>query len=726
MLSRRIINRLLNVLAAPALLLCVQQTHAQANADCLACHGERTLTMEKKGTSVSLFVDGGKFSKSAHADLQCVSCHEGFNASAIPHARHIKPVDCLSCHGDQEFLAYARSVHAAPRHGTKTGPAAACYDCHSPHAIERISTMQVSQRQQFALETCARCHGDVYQRYMKSDHGLALTAGAKGAPSCIDCHGEHEVASPSSDSAQTSHRREAEMCLRCHLDKPEVRDRVGLSAGFISSYENSVHAKAVRSGNDAAATCTDCHGSHEMKKGSNPDSRVSKTHIASTCGRCHGDVEAQYEGSIHGVALAKGISASATCTDCHGEHNILSPRDASSPVAARNVSAQVCSPCHASVRLTQKYGLAADRFQSFSDSYHGLAGRAGSVEVANCASCHGVHDIKPSSDPSSRISRENLVKTCGTCHPGANQNFTKGAVHVVATSGQENILYLVSSGYIVLIVMIIGGMFIHNVLDFVRKARTQLLHRRGMLPRHRYSHRLYTRMSLSERIQHGTLLVSFAVLVFTGFALKFPDAWWVVPIRNISPVMFALRGLLHRAAAVVLVAASLYHLYYITMVPRGKRLLRDLLPVRQDITDAVAVLKYNMGISQQKPQFGRFSYIEKSEYWALLWGTFVMAVTGVILWFDNTFLGLLTKLGWDVARTIHYYEAWLATLAIIVWHFYFVVFNPNTYPINLAFWKGTLTEEEMADEHPLELEKLERDRKKAEATELADANPDHP
>ena len=83
-----------------------------------------------------------------------------------------------------------------------------------------------------------------------------------------------------------------------------------------------------------------------------------------------------------------------------------------------------------------------------------------------------------------------------------------------------------------------------------------------------------------------------------------------------------------------------------------------------------------------------------------------MGGTGLILWFDNTFIGLLTKLGWDVARTVHYYEAWLATLAIIVWHFYFVIFNPDIYPINLAFWKGTLTEREMEDEHPLELERL--------------------
>ena len=173
-----------------------------------------------------------------------------------------------------------------------------------------------------------------------------------------------------------------------------------------------------------------------------------------------------------------------------------------------------------------------------------------------------------------------------------------------------------------------------------------------------------------------------------------------------------------RSLAVVMVVASLYHIYYIFFVPRGKQLMRDLLPKLEDVTDAIGVFKYNLGFSPVKPKFARFSYAEKAEYWALIWGTIVMAVTGVILWFDNIFLGLLTKLWWDVARTVHYYEAWLATLAIIVWHFYFVIFNPDTYPINLAFWKGTLTEEEMQEDHPLELEEIRR--REAEEQEAAD------
>jgi cytochrome b subunit of formate dehydrogenase/nitrate/TMAO reductase-like tetraheme cytochrome c subunit len=687
---------------------------AQENEECLSCHQESGLTMTRRGKEISLSVDPSGFKASAHGDLTCVSCHVGFNPTELPHAKRIRPVDCTSCHSEEQVTSYGHSVHAAVKNGTS---AATCADCHTAHEIKKVSALSINALKKFELQACEKCHADVKTQFMVSDHGEALTAGIEAAPSCVDCHGAHNVLASKDDSSRTSRKNLVTTCLGCHVDKQEVRDRVGPSVAFIASYESSVHGRAVQNGNDSAAVCIDCHGTHDIRKGSDPQSGVARDNIAETCGKCHTGIFKQYSESIHGKAFASGVTAAATCTDCHGEHNILSPKDIRSPVAARNVSVEVCSPCHASVKLEKKYGLAAGVFQSYSDSYHGLAGRAGDVEVANCASCHGVHDIKPSSDPTSRINKNNLAKTCGTCHPGANVNFARGRVHVIATSGSEEVLYLVSTSYIILIALVIGGMFLHNFLDFIKKSKRQLAYRRGMLKREPVPHRLYLRMSLSERIQHGTLLASFFILVLTGFALKFPDAWWVVPIRDISPFMFEARGILHRVAGVILVVAGLYHLYYVFFVPRGKQLLRDLVPVRQDLVDAIKVMQYNLGFASEKPKFGRFSYIEKSEYWALVWGTVVMGITGVILWFDNTFIGLLTKLWWDVAQTVHYYEAWLATLAIVVWHFYYVIFNPDTYPINLSFWKGTLTEEEMQEEHPLELEKLEKERAQIEAAD---------
>src|SRR5208282_4384504 len=138
------------------------------------------------------------------------------------------------------------------------------------------------------------------------------------------------------------------------------------------------------------------------------------------------------------------------------------------------------------------------------------------------------------------------------------------------------------------------------------------------------------------------------------------------------------------------------------------QLFLDLLPRMRDLTDAAGVLRFNLGQAPTKPKFGRFSYIEKTEYWAMMWGSIVMGITGALLWFENTSIRLFTKLGYDVSWTVHRYEAVLATLAIIVWHFYFVIFNPDIYPMNLSWLTGWLSEKEMIEDHPLELERLKK------------------
>jgi cytochrome b subunit of formate dehydrogenase len=301
-----------------------------------------------------------------------------------------------------------------------------------------------------------------------------------------------------------------------------------------------------------------------------------------------------------------------------------------------------------------------------------------------------------------------MARTCGApgCHPGANARFATGKVHVASTAQKDPLLYWIGTLYLILIFAVVGGMLAHNLLDFLRKSRRHLRIRRGEIAEPPAGRGVYLRMTLGERLQHGALLVSFTLLVVTGFMLRYPDAWWVLLLRRFSPKAFDLRSLIHRASAVLMVAASLYHIAFVALSARGRQFLRDIWWRRRDFRDPISVLKYNAGLSPHKPKFDRFSYIEKAEYWALVWGTIVMAATGTVMWFDNTFIGLLTKLGYDVSRTIHFYEAWLASLAILVWHFYFVIFNPDAYPMNMAWLTGTLTEREMEEEHPLELERL--------------------
>ncbi|HEX9783016.1 MAG TPA: cytochrome b/b6 domain-containing protein [Opitutaceae bacterium] len=508
---------------------------------------------------------------------------------------------------------------------------------------------------------------------------------------------------------------QSRLCLSCHVDSPEAAARTRLAGRFVASWGHSVHGRALEAGEAQAASCVDCHGSHEMKRAMVADSRVNKLHITETCQHCHQTQALEYTGGVHEAALWRGVLDAPVCTDCHGEHLILAAKDPHSPVSPRNVSQQLCGDCHGSVRLSQKYGIASDRFKTFADSYHGLAVRGGAVEVVNCASCHGAHEILRSDNPLSRVNKFHLAETCGECHPRANQLFAIGSVHVSLAPGRndeggsdEPLIRWIASIYVWVIAVVVGGMFIHNALDFLKKVRRKVQgHLDGAHDRH-VPHRLYVRMSVNERLQHGTLAVSFVLLVVTGYMLRFPEAWWVTGLRDLNDHLFEWRGWIHRIAAVVMLLSGVWHGWYVCFTPRGRELIRALWPRFSDFSDVGRVVRYNLGLAKTKPKFGRFSYIEKTEYWALLWGSAIMTITGVLLWADEATMSLLTKLGFDVARTVHYYEAILATLAILVWHFYAVIFNPDVYPMNLSWLTGRLSEAEMQEEHPLELARLKK------------------
>jgi cytochrome b subunit of formate dehydrogenase len=688
--------------------------NAQSNDDCLMCHGDNTMTMERDGKEISLYVNQDVFQRSVHAKLNCISCHVGFDPEQVPHKENITPVNCLNCHTDAKVLHtfHPQMIRSKGVVGT---PDVTCRNCHGTHDIAAISSTESKWNKKNLIESCGNCHKEAKEKFVLSEHAKAFAEGVEGAPNCISCHQSSIVSVNKGKNSLQLKLNQQKLCLSCHLDDPKIRAKTTPSAGFIKAYEASVHGKALADGNESAPSCVNCHNHHDIEPPTSDNSSINKFNIPNTCGKCHTEIADQYKQSIHGVALLqRGVTDAPSCTDCHGEHNILEHTNPNSPVAYQNVSSEVCSPCHSSVRLAEKFGIPSERYKTYVDSYHGLAMKGGSTVVANCASCHGVHNIKPSSDPTSTINKNNLAKTCGSCHPGANQNFAKGKIHIILTKQQEPLLYWIATVYIIIIVISIGFMLLHNVLDFIKKAKIKKMKQRGLIPEEKHGHALYLRMTLNERFQHLALLISFITLVLTGFMLKFPDAWWVSHIRDLSSDAFDYRSLLHRIAAVIMVTASVYHLYYVIFTKRGRQLVKDLLPRLQDLKDAIDVAKFNLGISKDKPLLDRFSYVEKAEYWALVWGTVVMSMTGIIMWFDNTFIGLLTKLGWDVARTIHYYEAWLAFLAIVVWHFYFVIFNPDIYPMNLSWIKGTISEEEMAEEHPKELERIKKENQSEE------------
>jgi cytochrome b subunit of formate dehydrogenase len=696
---------LITSLLTIGLVILPSKISAQSVEDCLSCHSDNELTMEKKGKTISLFVDQNTYNKSVHSKLTCVACHKGFVAEELPHAENIQDVNCVSCHSNA-LTKHKFHPQILFSKGQGKGSDISCKSCHGIHDV--VSVKRSRWTSSNLTNACGNCHQKQKEEYIQSNHFLAKQTNGADSPDCLTCHRVQVTKSSFKEDIVGLKTAQEKLCLSCHLDNPEVRSRVNPKAKFIQAYNKSVHGSSLHKGNAKAANCIDCHSSHIVLKSSDSKSTVNRLNIPTTCGTCHTEVKKEFEESIHGIAAARGNIDSPVCTSCHGEHNILKHTDPNSPVAFQNVSSMVCAPCHSSVRLTERYGLAPDKYKTFTDSYHGLALRGGSATVANCGSCHGYHNIKPSSDPTSTIHKNNLVKTCGSCHPGANTRFVTGTIHVSLDKQEEPILYWIATIYIVLIVTIVGGMFLHNSVDLYRKAKLKKQIQRGEIKHEKYGHSLYLRMTLNERIQHATMAISFIVLVITGFMLRFPDSWWVHYIRELSSHAFEYRSLIHRIAAVAMILISLYHIYYVIFTARGRQLIIDLLPKFQDIKDAIGVAKFNLGLSNEKPKLDRFSYVEKAEYWALVWGTIVMTITGLLMWIYTDFAGTFTKLEWDIARTIHYYEAWLAFLAIIVWHFYFVIFNPDVYPMNLAWLKGTLTEEEMAHEHPLELERLKQ------------------
>ena len=231
----------------------------------------------------------------------------------------------------------------------------------------------------------------------------------------------------------------------------------------------------------------------------------------------------------------------------------------------------------------------------------------------------------------------------------------------------------------------------------------------------------YLRFTVNERIQHWVLAASFWLLALTGFALKF--GW---PIPGVDAQQGAvLRGLAHRAAAVAFMGLAVYHVGYMVFTRRGRfnrhtllpriRSFRDLLcscgacfrlgpPSAADWRDLIQTVKYNLGLAASRPAMGRFTYAEKMEYFALLWGSAVMIATGLALWFEVAFLNRLPYWALDLATAVHYYEAMLATLAILIWHFYYTIYNPDVFPLSKAMITGYITREQMEHEHARELE----------------------
>ena len=387
---------------------------ALADRECLRCHGDPALTRVQPGErGRTMFVDQAQLARSRHAKVACTACHVGI--TRLPHVPKLSRAECGGCH-QREATAYAGSIH-----------------------------------------------------------GRGVAKADVDVPTCQRCHGGHDIVAATDPASRVSPLRQGQTCMECHADaKITTRHPDMPNILLIRAYADSVHGQAVaKKGLAVAPSCTGCHGTHDLKPADDPGSPVHRANVAQTCGRCHQGILATYRDSIHAVALAKGVADAPTCTGCHGEHTIAAPTDPKSRVAPGNIS-KTCGACHGAERIVKAYGLATKREQTYADSFHGIAVKFGNVEAANCASCHGFHDIRPSSDPRSRVAKANLPATCGSCHPGAGARFAEGRVHIEKTKESAPGVFYVRTFYIwfigILMVCFLGYMTM-EIVGYRRRSR---------------------------------------------------------------------------------------------------------------------------------------------------------------------------------------------------------------------------------------------------------------
>jgi hypothetical protein len=395
-----------------------QKPASSENAGCLACHGTRGAVEEK------LRIDEGHLSSSVHATLRCSDCHavtESEMPGGAPHQKTIPPPNCTaSCHREDKKprpgldpLLYADSVHGRAYLERGTKEVAKCWDCHGKHNIRAVADPESSVYRQNIPLTCSTCHEDMA------------------------------------------------VVVRYHIH----------SEAPYSEYMKSVHGKALFEKGllRYAAVCTDCHGVHDIKGLGEPHLMAREPQ---TCGACHELVFKEYEQSIHGREALAGNVDSPLCVDCHGEHEILSPREPGAPTSQEKIP-DTCSTCHARPEIMKKYGIPEDRITTFISSLHGIAVGFGYKAAANCTSCHGVHDIRAASDPLSRVNPAHLRQTCGqpSCHPNMPEKIAAAKIHIGPEEKNPPALFYLQRVLLVLVIILLAITIVWFVPGFVKKTR---------------------------------------------------------------------------------------------------------------------------------------------------------------------------------------------------------------------------------------------------------------
>jgi len=640
----------------------------------------------------------------------CKTCHGSHNIKSTKNVNDKFADYCKQCHKENVFKVQFHNIasvnanceecHDKSNYKTEIEGSIhknlSCSNCHS-YVVNNLDNHQENPKEG-KLADCYLCHSSIAEQHRESIHGISLAEGIDEAAQCWSCHGSHNILPVSDNSSKAHFTNLVKTCGECH-DNPEFsKKHLSTVKAPGKMYSKSVHGQLVEAGSENAATCTKCHGIHDIKNRIQPFSKIASINIPAVCSECHKQITDEYLQSIHWMGVKKGVRESPSCNDCHSEHSIHAVNTDEKRIEMKKIQDNTCLQCHQNLLLSERYGLEGASALNYQDSYHGLAVSRGDTTAAMCVDCHGVHKILPKSHIESSINKNNIVATCKSCHKKANDVFSKSYSHTSDSNTSAKFIEdIVEFVYFWLIIIVIGGMIVHNLIIFIHELRER---RKSTINEIKIP-----RFTKNELIQHLMLLSSFLILAITGFQLKFPDSWWSDGLLYIGLDETA-RQLVHRISAVVMMVLSVYHVVYLVFTARGRDVLKGLFPNFLDLKQIFQNMFYHLGMSKKHPEFDNYNYVEKMEYWALIWGTLVMGLTGFILWFP-TIVGSWAPL-WviKVSEIVHFYEAILATLAIVVWHWFFVMFRPSEYPVSFAVVDGKITFHHYKDEHKLKFKKI--------------------
>jgi len=696
----------------------------------------------------------GLFKKGLTVSATCVDCHSSHKI--LPHTSpdsSIHPGNiaetCMQCHARIEDVH--KQVIENKLWEKRKGAIPACTDCHLPHKVrkesivlrvsdtaclkchedENISMMKDGEKVSLYISkedvkssvhmevTCVKCHSDVNpllkrpcqtadevdcsschistgEEYKNSGHGIAKRNMEKDAPDCISCHGTHTIQSHRDDSSPIYKTNIPALCGSCHKKDSEVKRVHELSQKeVINDYSQSIHGrKLTKTGFLVAASCTDCHNKHYILPSQDEKSSTHIKNVQATCATCHKGIYDKYVRSIHFTSDEYRKEDRPTCITCHSAHQI---KDITQDQFMTEVTDH-CGECHKELSET------------YLDTVHGKTYQLGYLKSAKCSDCHNAHLILPTNDPDSSVGMNNIVNTCKKCHEDANQRFTGYLTH--ATHHDRNkypILYYTYWAMTLLLISVFTFFGIHTILWFPRSFKNM---RRRKKMGHGKEEIYVQRFELSHRLTHLFVILSFLALAFTGLILKFSFMPWAAFFANlIGGVRSA--GIIHRAAALVTFGYFFFHLFQLikmkirTKTPFFKFIFsrNGMMFNKKDLKDFWGSLKWFVGLGK-RPEYGKWTYWEKFDYFAVFWGVAVIGISGLILWFPEFFTKLLPGWAINVAMIIHSDEALLAIGFIFTIHFFNTHLRPESFPMDKVIFTGLVPLEEYKDDRPEEYKRL--------------------